>query len=160
VGVLALTAVLTAVTFAVQPQVTANFKTWPMGYILPLLAVAGLAGVPVELHRKNQLNAFFASCVYLLGMLTRVVFGVYPHGAVGALPYFCSHGAERQGLRLRAEDRPDLVGHRHGPRHGVFRARLPFLRRQSSSATDGLAFGMAVYGRVSHALDENAENQI
>jgi cytochrome bd ubiquinol oxidase subunit II len=77
-GVLVLTGILTAVTFAVQPQVVANFKTWPLGYILPLLAVAGLAGVPFELRRKNQLNAFFASCVYLLGMLTSVVFGVYP----------------------------------------------------------------------------------
>jgi cytochrome bd ubiquinol oxidase subunit II len=77
-GVLALTAIVTSVTFTVQPQVTANFKTWPLGYILPLLAIAGLAGVPFELRRKNQLNAFFASCVYLLGMLTSVVFGVYP----------------------------------------------------------------------------------
>ena len=77
-GVLALTAIVTSVTFAVQPQVTANFKTWPLGYILPLLAIAGLAGVSFELRRKNQLNAFLASCVYLLGMLTSVVFGVYP----------------------------------------------------------------------------------
>ena len=77
-GVLALSGILTAVTFTVQPQVVANFKTWPIGFILPLLAVAGLAGVPFELRRKKQLNAFFASCVYLLGMLTSVVFGVYP----------------------------------------------------------------------------------
>jgi len=53
--------VLTAVTFTVQPQVTTNFKTWSVGYIFPLLAVAGPAGVPVELRRKNQLNAFLAS---------------------------------------------------------------------------------------------------
>ena len=77
-GVLALTAMVTSVTFAVQPQVTANFKTWPLGYILPLLAIAGLAGVSFALRRKNQLNAFLASCAYLLGMLTSVVFGVYP----------------------------------------------------------------------------------
>ncbi len=77
-GVLVLTAIVTAVSFSVQPQVSANFKTWPVGYILPLLAVAGLAGVQFELRRNNQLNAFFASCAYLLGMLTSVVFGVYP----------------------------------------------------------------------------------
>ena len=87
-GVLALTAVLTAATFTVQPQVTANFKTWPIGYILPLLAVAGLAGVPFELRRKKQLNAFFASCVYLLGMLTSVVFGVYPMVLPARYPTF------------------------------------------------------------------------
>jgi len=77
-GVLTMTALVTFVTFRVQPQVNENFRTWPVGYILPLLAGAGLAGVQIELRRKNQLNAFFSSCAYLLGMLTSVVFGVYP----------------------------------------------------------------------------------
>ena len=77
-GVLVLTALVTFVTFRVQPQVIANFLTWPAGYILPLLALAGLAGVQFELRRNNQLNAFFASCAYILGMLTSVVFGIYP----------------------------------------------------------------------------------
>jgi cytochrome d ubiquinol oxidase subunit II len=77
-GVLVLTALVTAVTFGIQPQVSVNFKTWPLGYILPLLAVAGLAGVQFELRRKNERNAFLSSCAYLLGMLASVVFGVYP----------------------------------------------------------------------------------
>lgn len=77
-GVLAITALVTAFTFGVQPQVIANFKTWPAGYLLPAIAVAGLAGVQFELRRKNERNAFLASCGYLLGMLTSVVFGVYP----------------------------------------------------------------------------------
>jgi len=77
-GVLVLTALVTAVTFRIQPQVSVNFKTWPLGYILSLLAVAGLAGVQFELRRKNERNAFLSSCAYLLGMLTSVVFGVYP----------------------------------------------------------------------------------
>jgi cytochrome bd ubiquinol oxidase subunit II len=77
-GVLVLTALVTAVTFGIQPQVSVNFKTWPLGYILPLLAVAGLAGVQFELRRKNERKAFLSSCAYLLGMLTSVVFGVYP----------------------------------------------------------------------------------
>ncbi len=77
-GVLMLSGLATALTFSVQPQVSCNFKTWPLGYTLPLFAVAGLAGVPFELRRKNERNAFLASCVYLLGMLSSVVFGVYP----------------------------------------------------------------------------------
>jgi cytochrome bd ubiquinol oxidase subunit II len=77
-GVLGLTAIVTAVTFKVQPQVKANFGTWPWGFIFPLLAIAGLAGVQFELIKGKQLNAFFASCAYLTGMLTSVVFGVYP----------------------------------------------------------------------------------
>jgi cytochrome d ubiquinol oxidase subunit II len=77
-AVLILTGLLTMLTFRIQPQVIANFKTWPLGYILPGLAIAGLAGVQFELRRGKELNAFLASCTYLLGMLTSVVFGVYP----------------------------------------------------------------------------------
>jgi cytochrome bd ubiquinol oxidase subunit II len=76
--VLIFTAILTMMTFSVQPQVVANFGTWPAGFILPAIAVAGLAGVQLELRRGNERNAFLASCAYLLGMLTSVVFGVYP----------------------------------------------------------------------------------
>ncbi len=77
-GVLALTALVTAVTFKVQPNVLANFRNWPIGLVLPAIAVAGLAGIVFELRRGQQRNAFLASCGYLLGMLTSVVFGVYP----------------------------------------------------------------------------------
>ena len=77
-GVLVLTAVVTASSFQVQPQIKENFVTWPVGLILPLLAVAGLAGVAFELRNTQEQKAFFASCLYLVGMLTSVVFGVYP----------------------------------------------------------------------------------
>jgi cytochrome d ubiquinol oxidase subunit II len=77
-GVVALTAIVTAVTFQVQPQVKENFVTWPWGFALPLLAVAGLAGVAFELRKREERKAFFASSAYLAGMLTSVVFGVYP----------------------------------------------------------------------------------
>ena len=77
-GVLVFTGLLTMVTFTVQPQVLVNFKTWPVGFVLPALAIAGLAGVPFELRHRKELPAFLPSCAYLLGMLTSVVFGVYP----------------------------------------------------------------------------------
>ena len=77
-GVLALSAAVTAVTFQVQPQVLANFSTRPWGLIFPGLAVAGLGGVLFELRKRNEGRAFLASCGYLMGMLTSVVFGVYP----------------------------------------------------------------------------------
>ncbi len=77
-AVVALTLFVTAVTFTVQPQVKENFTTWPWGIVFPLLAVAGAAGVKFELAKKDQGKAFLASCAYLAGMLTSVVFGVYP----------------------------------------------------------------------------------
>jgi cytochrome d ubiquinol oxidase subunit II len=77
-AVVALTAIITAITFKVQPQIMANFRSWPWGAIFPLLAVAGLAGVKYELAARNQKKAFYASCAYLTGMLTSAVFGVYP----------------------------------------------------------------------------------
>lgn len=77
-AVLAMTALVTGVTFQVQPQVLINMKNWPLGLVFPLLAVAGLAGVIFEVRKRDEQKAFFASCAYLTGMLTSVVFGVYP----------------------------------------------------------------------------------
>ena len=77
-GVLILTAAVTTITFKIQPQVKENFVTWPWGFIFPFLANAGIAGVRFELVKRDERKAFFASCVYLIGMLASVVFGLYP----------------------------------------------------------------------------------
>ncbi|HTQ95402.1 MAG TPA: cytochrome d ubiquinol oxidase subunit II [Candidatus Acidoferrum sp.] len=77
-AVLVLTILVTWVTFQVQPQLKANLATYPLGFILPVLAVAGLAGIQFELTRRDERKAFFASCLYIVGMLTSVVFGVFP----------------------------------------------------------------------------------
>jgi cytochrome d ubiquinol oxidase subunit II len=77
-GVAALTAIVTLVTFRVQPQVRENLTSWPWGFLFPLLALAGLAGVQFGRIRGDEQQAFLASCAYLTGMLTSVVFGVYP----------------------------------------------------------------------------------
>ncbi len=78
-GVLLFSMVISWVTFRVQPHVLQSFRERPYGWILPLIAIAGLVGVKWSLRRQDSnREAFFASCVYLLGMLTSVVFGVYP----------------------------------------------------------------------------------
>jgi cytochrome d ubiquinol oxidase subunit II len=74
----ALTILITGVTFRLQPQVLSNFARWPWGAVFPLLAAAGAAAVKLFLAKRNERGAFFASCAYLAGMLTSVVFGVYP----------------------------------------------------------------------------------
>jgi cytochrome d ubiquinol oxidase subunit II len=77
-GVVVLTAVVTAITFQIQPQVKENFVTWPWGFVFPLLAIVGIAGVRFELVTRDERKAFIASSTYLAGMLTSVVFGLYP----------------------------------------------------------------------------------
>ena len=77
-AVLALTIVLTAITFKVQPQVPANLAARPWGYLFPILAIAGLAGIAWFIRRRDELKGFLASCAYIVGMLTSVVFGLYP----------------------------------------------------------------------------------
>lgn len=77
-GVLILTGLVTFVTFRVQPQVPKNLYVMPWGYIFPLLALAGFFSLRIFLARRDSLRAFFASSVFLIGMLTSVVFGLYP----------------------------------------------------------------------------------
>lgn len=78
-GVVLFTATITWATFRIQPHVPEGFAQRPWGYVFPALALAGLVGIRWLLRRNDaDQPAFFASCAYLLGMLTSVVFGVYP----------------------------------------------------------------------------------
>ncbi len=74
----ALTALLTAATFSIQPLVPAHLAARPWGGVFCLLAVGGLAGVIVQVRRGRPLGAFLGSCAYLAGMLTSVAFGLFP----------------------------------------------------------------------------------
>jgi cytochrome bd ubiquinol oxidase subunit II len=76
--VLVLTIVLTAITFKVQPGVPANLALHPWGYVFPVLALSGLAGMLLFMRKHDELKSFLASCIYIVGMLTSVVFGLYP----------------------------------------------------------------------------------
>ncbi len=76
--VLALTIVLTAITFKVQPGVPANLALHPWGYIFPALAFLGLGGMLWFIRKGDELKSFLASCAYIIGMLTSAVFGLYP----------------------------------------------------------------------------------
>jgi cytochrome d ubiquinol oxidase subunit II len=76
--VVLLTAMVTVATLYVQPQVGANLRNRPWGYLFPLIAVLGLVLEMVFL-RRSRLRAFLASCAYLAGMLASVAFGIYPY---------------------------------------------------------------------------------
>ncbi len=76
--VLVLTIVLTAITFKVQPGVPVNLTNHPWGYVFPALALSGLAGMFWFIRKRDELKGFLASCLYIVGMLTSAVFGLYP----------------------------------------------------------------------------------
>jgi cytochrome bd ubiquinol oxidase subunit II len=77
-AVAALTVIITVVTFRAQPLVPSNLAQHPWGYVFPFIALTGLVAMGLQIRRSSDLGAFLASCVYLLGMLTSVVFGLYP----------------------------------------------------------------------------------
>jgi cytochrome bd ubiquinol oxidase subunit II len=74
-----LTVLITLVTFQVQPHVPRQLAANLWGCIFPALALLGLGAMFWFIRRKAELQAFLASCAYLLGMLTSAVFGLYPY---------------------------------------------------------------------------------
>jgi len=78
-GTLGLAALTTYFTLRLQPQVSENLARWPLGYVFPALAVAGLILVRHFLTRGADGRAFLASAAYLAGMLLSAAFGVYPY---------------------------------------------------------------------------------
>jgi cytochrome bd ubiquinol oxidase subunit II len=73
-----LTLFATPATFWVSPEMLRSFNERPYGYVLPLVAVAGLLGMVYFSLRGRDREAFLSSSAYIVGMLTSTVFGVYP----------------------------------------------------------------------------------
>jgi len=78
-AVAAFTVIITVVSFRLQPNILKEFSAHAWGYVFPLLALAGLAGMRFWSARTNDLWAFLSSCLYLIGMLTSAAFGVFPY---------------------------------------------------------------------------------
>jgi cytochrome bd ubiquinol oxidase subunit II len=92
-AVLASTALITFFSFRLQPHLETQFAAHPWGYVFPLLALLGLAGMRVFGARLRDTAAFLCSCLYLVGMLTSAAFGVFPY----VLP---SNAASEAGLTI------------------------------------------------------------
>ena len=75
----AITLVMSPVSFAVQSNVLTQFRSHPWGVVFPALALTGLVGVRVLSTQRKDLGAFLASSLYLVGMLASVAFGVFPN---------------------------------------------------------------------------------
>jgi len=50
----------------------------PWGWIFPILAVIGIAGVRIFFGR-SELRAFLCSCLAIAGMLASAAFGIFPN---------------------------------------------------------------------------------
>lgn len=75
----ALTILISVVSFGIQPHLAEQFRSNMWGVVFPLLALTGLAAIKWQTGRHGDKLAFFASCLYLVGMLTSVTFGVFPY---------------------------------------------------------------------------------
>jgi cytochrome d ubiquinol oxidase subunit II len=78
-GVAASVVVITLASFHIQPHLKASFTERPWGYAFPLLALVGLIGMRLLDGRRQGLEAFLCSCLFLLAMLVSVAFGLYPY---------------------------------------------------------------------------------
>jgi len=78
-GLIALTLVISPLSFAIQPNVWKQFTSHPWGIVFPALALAGLVGLRAFSKRRKDKAAFLASSLYLGGMLASVAFGVFPN---------------------------------------------------------------------------------
>ena len=65
-------------TVAVRPQLLDNYRTKPIGWMVPIVVAAALAGMLYFTRTGRELNAFIASCVYLVAMLSGAAFALYP----------------------------------------------------------------------------------
>ena len=75
---LVLVIAVTLVTFRIQSQVFDNFLAAPWGLVFPALALAGLAGMQLFRRDGREKQAFLSSSLFIIGMLTSAVFGIFP----------------------------------------------------------------------------------
>jgi cytochrome d ubiquinol oxidase subunit II len=69
---------IVAASFAVRPDFPANFLRWPWLILLPLLALASLAGIRRGLARHADRDTFRATSGLIIGLLTSVFAGLFP----------------------------------------------------------------------------------
>lgn len=71
-------ALVTVMTFRIQPHVPSRFNANALSYLLPLAALGGIVASRVFTSRGRELHAFLGSAVFLAAMLVSVVYGLYP----------------------------------------------------------------------------------
>ena len=78
-GLAGLTVLISVLSFWIQPHLAEQFGERPWGFLFPVIGLAGLFGMRFCGNRGNDLAAFLASSVFIVGMLTSVAFGLFPY---------------------------------------------------------------------------------
>jgi cytochrome d ubiquinol oxidase subunit II len=85
IPVLACVLLISAFSFRIQPLLWKSFAERPWGFVFPALSAIGLMGVRLFITRRpagkrqQELAAFFASCLFILGLLCSAAMGLYPN---------------------------------------------------------------------------------
>lgn len=74
----ALTVASCIATLLVRPQVTANYRLHPVGFVIPVVVASSLITMFVAQRAGNDRTAFLSSCGYLAFMLIGAAFALYP----------------------------------------------------------------------------------
>jgi len=74
-----LVALLTWTTFIVQPHVPERLLRAAWGFVFPALAIGSWFAMWRFARRGRDGAAFLSSCLFIVGMLTSSVFGLYPY---------------------------------------------------------------------------------
>jgi len=65
-------------TYFVRPQILDNYRTHPIGILVPVVVVASLAAMIHTAPKGKEKHAFIASSFYIAGMLVGAAFALYP----------------------------------------------------------------------------------
>jgi cytochrome d ubiquinol oxidase subunit II len=76
---LLLTIVSLIATVSIRPELLANYKSYPVAWLIPTLVVATLVGMFLFRSKGNDKAAFVSSAVYITIMLVGAVFALYPN---------------------------------------------------------------------------------
>jgi cytochrome d ubiquinol oxidase subunit II len=75
---LALTLLSLVATLWIRPELVANYRAAPVGFIIPLAVFGSIFAMFMLSRKGNDLGAFLASSFYLAFMLVGAVFALYP----------------------------------------------------------------------------------
>jgi cytochrome d ubiquinol oxidase subunit II len=65
-------------TISLRPQLLDNYRSYPAGWAIPLLAAAGAGGILHFTRKGRERNAFLSSCLFLAAVLGGAAYGLYP----------------------------------------------------------------------------------